>query len=229
MISIRSAILGALVGALFACAPPAAQAQVYGGGGSAGTAGCDFSGIYPRQTVISSNCVPFGTAAFSPLTALLQSANNLSDVASAATARTNLGVPALTQAWNNMMGTSVATAQPAATTNFYALSGASPGSGTEANRQQLSQSGTIQDFYFRALAAPAGADTFVATIKINGSNSTVTCTITGAATTCNDLFGTTTHSATVTAGQTVDMSVVSSATATATGFLWSAKFYPATN
>lgn len=73
---------------------------------------------------------------------------------------------------------------------------------------------TIDKLYASYNTAPVGAQTYIATMRKNGVDTTLTCTVTGAATSCND----TTHSFTVIAGDLVDAKIVASATAaTSTG------------
>lgn len=57
-------------------------------------------------------------------------------------------------------------------------------------------------------AAPATGQTITVAMFVNGSASAVTCTITGPATTCSD----TTHTASITAGQTYTLRAITSAT-----------------
>ncbi len=62
--------------------------------------------------------------------------------------------------------------------------------------------------------APASGQTFAFTVRVNGADTALTCTITGVGTTCND----TTHTAACTAGQTYSVKSITSATSgTATG------------
>lgn len=65
--------------------------------------------------------------------------------------------------------------------------------------------GTFDFMYVNVSAAPGGAGkSWVFTLRINGSNTILTCTVSNAATGCSDL----THAATITAGQTIDISAV---------------------
>lgn len=68
--------------------------------------------------------------------------------------------------------------------------------------------------YFKNLqitaTAPAAGQTLAATLRINGSDTTLTCTITGTGTTCSDTNGT--HAAACTAGQLFSLKTVTSAT-----------------
>lgn len=75
------------------------------------------------------------------------------------------------------------------------------------------QAGTISKFYINTSAAPVGVQTYTITMRKNATNQSVTCTITGAATSCND----TTNSFTVAAGDNVSVQIVLSATAASVG------------
>jgi len=66
---------------------------------------------------------------------------------------------------------------------------------------------TIRNLYCDLGTAPGGADTAITTVRVNGVDSVVTCTMTGAAVTCHD----TTHSITVVAGDRLTIKSVSSA------------------
>jgi len=84
----------------------------------------------------------------------------------------------------------------------------SPGqkfSPTEVAIGVATRSGNPRNLYCFATAAPGGADTAVYTVRKNSADSTLTCTMTGAATTCND----TTHTLTVAAGDRYSVKVVS--------------------
>lgn len=73
----------------------------------------------------------------------------------------------------------------------------------------MANAGTIKNLYAKSGSAPGGTDTYVFTLRKNASSQSLTCTITGAATQCND----TTHSFSVVAGDLVDVQITSSATA----------------
>jgi hypothetical protein len=88
------------------------------------------------------------------------------------------------------------------------------GAGAEASCYvPVSAPATIKNFYAVSPTAPGGADTYTFTLRSGAagslSDSTITCTVTGAAKTCND----TTHSVAVTAGQVATVKMMSSATA----------------
>lgn len=71
--------------------------------------------------------------------------------------------------------------------------------------------GTFKNLYIFTNNAPGAAHTYTITLRVNGSDTSITCTITDPATTCND----TTHSAAITAGQSYSIKAVGSASASA--------------
>lgn len=71
---------------------------------------------------------------------------------------------------------------------------------------------TVKNMYVTTVNAPTGVQTDDLTVQKNGSDTTITCRITGAATTCND----TTHTASFVAGDTINIKAVPSATAAVT-------------
>jgi hypothetical protein len=71
--------------------------------------------------------------------------------------------------------------------------------------------GTFKNLYASVNPPPGGAQTDTFRLRVNGADTSVTCTISASATTCND----TTHTATITAGQAWSIKVVTSATANA--------------
>lgn len=76
------------------------------------------------------------------------------------------------------------------------------GSSTEANNNTItSLAGTIKNLYCAVSTAPGSAKSFAFTYRKNGASQTLTCTISGSGTTCND----TTHTFTVAAGDLVSI------------------------
>lgn len=80
-------------------------------------------------------------------------------------------------------------------------------SATERYLGKTTRAGNLGHLYCDLGTAPGGSDTVVFTARIAGSDSTLTCTITGAGTTCSD----TSHTPAATAGQRISVSAVSSA------------------
>lgn len=80
-------------------------------------------------------------------------------------------------------------------------------SATEIPLGKATRAGTARNLYCDLGTAPGGADTVIVTARINGADSAVTCTITGAATTCSD----TSNTAAVSAGHRLGLKAVSSA------------------
>jgi hypothetical protein len=86
------------------------------------------------------------------------------------------------------------------------------GSTTEGIAQGISPlSGTLSKLYVSVTTAPGVGNTITATLRVNGSDTAVTCTISGTSTTASDL----THTAAITAGQPVSVKMVYSAGAAA--------------
>ena len=79
-------------------------------------------------------------------------------------------------------------------------------SGTERFLAKATRSGNLGHLYCDLGTAPGGTDTVVITARIAGSDSSLTCTITGTGTSCND-----NHLPGVTAGQRLSLKAVSSA------------------
>lgn len=71
---------------------------------------------------------------------------------------------------------------------------------------------TAKNLYVKALAAPVGVETFVYTLRKNGSDTALTVTITGSNTTGND----TTHTVSFAAGDLIDLKLITSASAAVT-------------
>jgi len=96
-----------------------------------------------------------------------------------------------------------------ATSDGTTFMGTRAGSNTEANvALPLAISGTASSLYCASSAAPGASASWVMTLRIAGSDTTVTCTITDPATTCND----TTHSTSVTAGNLFSIKIVEGGT-----------------
>jgi hypothetical protein len=121
---------------------------------------------------------------------------------------------------------------PIASKNFFTNgSGTSTGAGATnyyavgcADAAQICQgvfplSGTLRNLYMTVQTAPVGAESYVSTLMAGTgaapAATTLTCTISGANTTCKDL----THAARVAAGDTFDVRVVASGGAAGTGFV----------
>jgi hypothetical protein len=84
-------------------------------------------------------------------------------------------------------------------------------------------SGTISRFYVRLSGAAGGGSTsYTFTVRIDGADTGITCTATGAATSCSD----TSNSASVTAGQLISILADPSATQPNDNLdlVWSARF-----
>ena len=90
-----------------------------------------------------------------------------------------------------------------------------PGSAVSAGEVELAivpRAGTAQKLYCHIATAPGGADTVVITARNNAADQALTCTITGAATACND----TTNTFAVSAADRLSMKLASSAGTAAT-------------
>lgn len=90
-----------------------------------------------------------------------------------------------------------------------------PGNAVSAGEVELAivpRAGTAQKMYCHIATAPGGADTVVITARKNAADQALTCTITGAATDCND----TTNTFAVVAADRLSMKLASSAGTAAT-------------
>lgn len=96
---------------------------------------------------------------------------------------------------------------PAATTTYY---GSSYDSTTETDSKfPCPVAGTVKNLYVSADGAISGANTAIFTVRKNGADQAVTCTVTAGALTAND----TTHSFTVALGDLLSVKLVTSASA----------------
>ena len=111
----------------------------------------------------------------------------------------------------NTSSTSLATN---GTTEYLCLHGTIAPTTTEFDVETVSPlAGTVKNLYVGVNTAPGGSSSYAFTVRKNSANQSVTCTISGAGTTCND----TTNSFTVAVGDPIALSSVSSGTiATAT-------------
>lgn len=82
---------------------------------------------------------------------------------------------------------------------------------TSAPTNTMPYGGTIKNLYVRASAAPGGVQTQVFTVFVNGSSTSVTATLLGAAVSASDVV----HTASFSAGQSCYIQEVASATASA--------------
>ncbi len=87
----------------------------------------------------------------------------------------------------------------------------------------ISAPGTISNLYVQGGGSPGSGHTFIWTIRKNGSAQSVTCTVSNAATTCNDVV----DSFSVSAGDFIDFQAVGSLGASTSGQNWaSVTFQP---
>lgn len=99
-------------------------------------------------------------------------------------------------------------------TNYWPLSGWTGSTNTETQVNQLfSYGGTFRNLYCQLGTAPGTGNTWTVTLRVNGASpvSGPTLTVSNTATTGND----TTHTATITVGQTADFQYTTSASNTA--------------
>lgn len=119
-------------------------------------------------------------------------------------------------AWNDMTqhctqwsGNTAGTTVAAGATDYATVTGSEAPTATEAIAETLVSvgSGTVSNLYVSASAAPGSTYNDAITLRVNGGNATLTCSIINSTTTCHD----TTHSSAVnTAGFPVDLKIVSS-------------------
>lgn len=95
----------------------------------------------------------------------------------------------------------------------YLVSPGQNASATEIFIALATRSSTVRRLYCFATTAPGGADSLAITVRKNGADTSITCTLTGVATTCND----TSNTATLSAGDRVSFKAVASAGSLAAG------------
>ena len=89
--------------------------------------------------------------------------------------------------------------------------------------QVMAIAGTLANFYVRLDGSPGGATSYTLTVRKNGTDTTLTCVISGSAIACSD----TTNSVSFSAGDLISVKSVPSATnPTARAMRWTAKFAP---
>lgn len=112
----------------------------------------------------------------------------------------------------SILSSRVTTAPSTSVVNYIQLTGNRTGSATESAIQEvISSAGVITNFLVKLDSAPGAAKQYVFTLRVNGVDSALTCTISGAASTT----GTdTSHSVNVSAGDLVSISCTPSGTPT---------------
>ncbi|HWO41311.1 MAG TPA: hypothetical protein VNO43_05865, partial [Candidatus Eisenbacteria bacterium] len=107
-------------------------------------------------------------------------------------------------------------------TRFVPALLANVNSSEEAVNQVLPFNGTLSDFYVRLSGSPGGATSYSFTVRINGADTTLACTVSGAATSCSD----TANSVQFSAGDLVSVKSVPSGSPSSRAMRWTAKLAP---
>jgi hypothetical protein len=94
-----------------------------------------------------------------------------------------------------------------AATGYLVAPGVAWSTTTEPILYVATRAATVRKLYCNLATAPGGGDSVTITVRKGGVDQTLTCPITGAATTCND----TSHSFSTTAGNIVSVKGVSTA------------------
>ena len=105
---------------------------------------------------------------------------------------------------------------------FFGLFGAEFASESIA-RTPMAVSGTLSNFHVGVDGGTAAGKNWILTVRKNGANTSVTCTVVGPATTCSD----STHTASFNAGEDLSISIVASGGPGSKPMSWSAKYTPA--
>ena len=122
-----------------------------------------------------------------------------------------------TSGYSSFWGTSLDQTQVAGLTRYSPMVGNRSTLATTVNtaaRVTVPMTGTLRRLTFRTTTAPTGSDTAIATVRKNNADTGLTCTVTGAGTTCNDDSNT----VAVVQGDTLELKVVTSATAATLGY-----------
>lgn len=95
----------------------------------------------------------------------------------------------------------------AAATNYLRAPGMAATGTVETELSVVTRTATVRNLYCHLGVAPGGADTVINTVRLNNTDLSLACTITGAAVACND----TTHYSAISAGDRLTVKSVSSA------------------
>lgn len=96
-------------------------------------------------------------------------------------------------------------------------------SATELNVQNIMPAaGTIKNFFGSVQITPGAGTSWTLTVRNNGANTAVTCTIMSAGPSCSD----TTNTAVFVAGDLISIRITSSGAPTAAPGQWTAQFVP---
>lgn len=124
---------------------------------------------------------------------------------------------------NNFIVAGAQTGQNAAANTYVALAGATGSRITQRDMEApMSLAGTFDLLYAEVAAAPGVGKSWTITMTTNGSDSTVTCAISGTNTKCNDV----THSSATIRGDRVTWKVVPSGTPTTSTLSIGMRFTP---
>ena len=112
------------------------------------------------------------------------------------------------------MGSYCNSQQAASVTAYYALDGLCPSASAAESTvtQYVAMGGTFKNFGCVVATAPGSSQSVICTLRINGSSSTVGCTISGASVSCTDP----TDTAAISAAHYGDYQVVTSSGAAST-------------
>ena len=158
------------------------------------------------------------------------------DTIDLASTPTNSPIPSASVQWSMLVNSDIVSAQVVtgtgglpsnSATNWNQLFGAGPVFWTPESDVNMVMpcAGTFSLMYINSDTAPGGTASYAFTMRKNGSNTTLTTTMTGLATTAHDL----THSFTVAAGDLVNIQCVPTGTPTSLNNVnWSMAFTPTT-
>ena len=110
-------------------------------------------------------------------------------------------------------------------TTYSGLTGASFYTDETTRTQLVTTAGSINNLYVELSGSPGAGKSYAFTLRVNGANTALTCTVNDAETSDND----TAHSVNVVAGDRVSIGCVPSGTPTARYPQWSTRFNSSTN